>query len=191
MKATNPANRLRRSAREPEAFAEFYAAYFEDLLRYLTRRTCDAEAGFDLTAESFAQAYLGRRGFRGSTDGEAAAWLYRIAERQLARYFKKGAAEHRALRRLGIERPELDPQSERQIEQLAEIDDVRAKLRVELDALSPARREALQLRVVDELPYRDVARRLDISEAAARARVSRALRDLAGALNPSPITEET
>jgi len=191
MNATNPADQLRRSAREPEAFGDFYDAHFEDLLGYLTRRTCDAETGLDLTAETFAQAYLSRRRFRGLTEGEAAAWLYRIAKRQLARYFKRGAAEQRALRRLGLERPELDPESERQIEQLAELDDVRATLSVELDGLSPAHREALQLRVVDELPYREVARRLQISEPAARARVSRALRVLAEALNRNPVPEET
>ena len=109
MHSTNPADQLRRSVRDPEAFGSFYDAYFEDLLRYLTRCTCDAEAGLDLTAESFAQAYLSRHRFRGTTGGEAAAWLYRIAKRQLARYFKRGRAELRALERLGLERPELDP----------------------------------------------------------------------------------
>ena len=191
MNSTSPADQLRRSAREPEAFGHFYDAHFEDLLRYLTRCTCDAEAGLDLTAESFAQAYLSRRRFRGSTDGEAAAWLYRIAKRQLARYFKLGAAEQRALRRLGLERPELDPESERQIERLADLDDLRATLRIELNELSAAHRQALQLRVVEELPYREVAQRLEISEPAARARVSRALRHLARALNRTPIAEET
>jgi RNA polymerase sigma-70 factor (ECF subfamily) len=191
MNSTSPADQLRRSAREPEAFGPFYDAHFEDLLRYLTRCTGDAEAGLDLTAESFAQAYLSRRRFRGSSDGEAAAWLYRIAKRQLARYFKVGAAEQRALRRLGLERPELEPESERQIERLAGLDDLRSALRVELSELSAAHREALQLRVVEELPYREVAHRLEISEPAARARVSRALRHLAGALNRNPIAEET
>jgi len=190
MNRTNPAENLRRSALRPEAFGDFFDAHFEDLLRYLTRRTCDAEAGLDLTAESFAQAYLSRRRFHGSTDGEAAAWLYRIAKRQLARYFKKGAAERRALRRLGLERPELDLETEQQIERLASLDEVRTALRAELNELSPARREALQLRVIDELPYREVARRLEISEAAARARVSRALRELAVALNQNSIIEE-
>ena len=93
---------------EPDAFGGFYDAHFEGLLRYLTRRTCDAEAGLDLTAESFAQAFLSRRGFRGTTDAEAAGWLYRIAKRQIARYFKKGRSEREACERLGLERPELD-----------------------------------------------------------------------------------
>ena len=191
MHSTNPADQLRRSVRDPDAFGAFYDAYFEDLLRYLTRCTCDAEAGLDLTAETFAQAYLSRHRFRGATGGEAAAWLYRIAKRQLARYFKRGRAELKALERLGLERPELAPQAEREIEQLAALDDLRAALRGELDELSRAHREALWLRVVEELPYREVASRLAISEPAARARVSRALKALMSALESNPRAEET
>jgi RNA polymerase sigma factor (sigma-70 family) len=192
MTLNGPADHLRRSVHEPNSFGDFYDAYFDDLLSYLTRRTCDAEAGLDLTAESFAQAYLSRRRFRGSTDGEAAAWLYRIAKRQLARYFKKGRAERDACERLGLERPALDAESEQQIERFAALDERRATLRIELNELSPANREALRLRVVEELPYREVASRLAISEPAARARVSRALRALAETLDgkQNPIAEE-
>jgi RNA polymerase sigma-70 factor (ECF subfamily) len=172
------ADLLRRSADEPDAFGGFYDAYFEGLLRYLTRRTGDAEAGLDLTAESFAQAFLSRRRFRGRTDAEAAGWLYRIAKRQLARYFHHGRAERAACARLGLQRPDLDRDTARQIEQLAELDELRATLGAEVSELSAAHRQALWLRIVDELPYPEVARRLAISEAAARARVSRALRAL-------------
>jgi RNA polymerase sigma factor (sigma-70 family) len=179
MGTESPAGHLRRSIVEPDAFGGFYDAHFESLLRYLTRRTCDAEAGLDLTAESFAQAFLSRQRFRGTTDAQAAAWLYRIAKRQLARFFKKGKAEQEACKRLGLERLELDRGTERQIEQLAELDDLRTTLRAELSELPPAHRDALRLRVVEELPYPEVARRLAISEPAARARVSRALRALA------------
>ena len=149
MTSMSSADHLRRSARDPEAFAGFFDAYFDDLLRYLTRRTCDAEASLDLTAESFAQAYLSRHRFRGSTDREAAAWLYRIAKRQLARYFKRGRAEREACERLGLERPQLDEESERQIERFAALDDLRATLRVELSELSPAPAEQ-----ADRVPQR-------------------------------------
>jgi RNA polymerase sigma-70 factor, ECF subfamily len=172
------ADHLRRSADEPDAFGGFYDAHFAGLLRYFTRRTCDPEAGLDLTAETFAQAFLSRRRFRGTTDAEAAAWLYRIAKRQLARYFKDGRSEREASERLGLDRPELDRETARQIEQLAELDELRVTLRAEVSELSLAHRDALRLRILEDLPYPEVARRLAISEAAARARVSRALRAL-------------
>lgn len=190
MSGENAAEALRRSVREPEAFARFYDAHAEALLRYLARRVYDADVVVDLTAEVFAQAYLARDCFRGSTDSTAAAWLYTIAKRQLARYYRKRRVEARAVRRLGIQLPTLDDQQEAQIEELAALAELRWKVRSELSRLSVRNREALQLRVIEDLPYAEVARRLGISEQTARARVSRGLKALAAALNAIPDFKE-
>lgn len=163
----------------------FYDEHAEALLAYLARRVYDADAAFDLMSETFAQAYAGRGRFRGSTEAAAAAWLYKIAKRQLARYLRKGAAERRALARLGIERPYLDDEERERIEELADLQGLRGTLRAELERLSLAERDAIELRVVRELSYREVATRLGVSEEAARARVSRGLRALAAALDRS------
>jgi DNA-directed RNA polymerase specialized sigma24 family protein len=143
------AEALRRSVREPEAFASFYRQHAESLLAYLARRAYDPDVALDLTAESFAQAFLGRGRFRGSTDAEAAAWLYVIARRQLALYFRRGAVERRALRRLGIDVPRIDQEQQARLRELTELDDLRHALRVELQRLSPAQQEALRLRVIE------------------------------------------
>jgi len=190
MNGETSAEALRRSVREPERFGLFYRDHFEGLLAYFARRVYEPEVAFDLTAESFAQAYLSRARFRGSSDAEAAGWLYGIARRQLALSFRKSKVEKRALRRLGIETPPLDEGAQVEIQELARLADLRRTLRLELERLSQAQREALQLRVVEELPYTEVARRLDISEMAARARVSRGLKALAAGLDRSPVVEE-
>jgi len=176
--------------REAPDFAAFYDRHFVPLLRHLTRRTYDPEVGLDLTAETFAQAYLARSKFRGSTESEAAAWLQTIANRQLARYFKKGFAEQRALQRLELERPALDDERIQEIERLAGLAEVRARLQDELGGLSESSREAVRLRIVHELPFHEVASQLGISEAAARARVSRALRGLAKSMTTVKSTTE-
>ena len=54
----------------------------------------------------------------------------------------------------------------------------RTALAAALGGLSAPERDAVELRVVDELPYDEVAGRLGIQPAAARLRVSRALRRL-------------
>ena len=177
---------LRRSAREPEAFASFYDQHAGRLLAYMARRVYDADIALDLTAETFAQAYVARRRFRGVTDGQAAGWLYSIARRQLSRFFRKAKVERKALERLGLDSPVLDDDQRTRIEELAELVDHRDALRRELERLSTAHRDALELRVVEELPYAEVARRLGISEQAARTRVSRGLRSLACALDSQP-----
>lgn len=190
MNDDSSAQALRRSRREPEAFARFYEEHVESLLAYVMRRVWDVDVALDLTAESFAQAYLSRRRFRGSTEAEAAGWLYGIARRQLALYFRRSAVEKRALQRLGLHAPRFDDEEEARLRDLAEPDDLRAVVRLELDRLSAAQREALQLRVVDELPYTDVADSLGISQQAARARVARGLKALAAALDRQPSLKE-
>jgi RNA polymerase sigma-70 factor (ECF subfamily) len=55
--------------------------------------------------------------------------------------------------------------------------------------LSDDAREAIMLRVVEELPYSDLASRLAISEQAARLRVSRGMKILARAVDVQTIKE--
>ena len=181
---------LRRSTSEPEVFAEFYKQHFERVLAYLARRVCDADLALELTAETFAQAYMARGRFRGSKAEEAEAWIYRIAKRQLARYFRRGAAARRAMKRLQIQLPPIDADRRAEVEELADLAGLRSALRTELQRVRRSQREALWLRVVEEFSYAEVAERLEISEQAARARVSRGLRSLAVALGGNPTFEE-
>ena len=166
-----------------------YAAHGEALLLFLARRTADAEVALDLWAETFAHAAGGLSGFRGGGEAEAAGWLYGIARRRLALYYRRGHAERRALERLKLERPSADAGLLAEIERRAGLSALRAELAPALAQLSPAVRGAVHLRIVDELPYREVAQRLGISERAARARVSRGLSALARLLDTSTIHE--
>jgi DNA-directed RNA polymerase specialized sigma24 family protein len=86
---------LRCSVDAPAGFATFYRGHAEDVLVFLSRRTLDPEVGLDLTAETFAQAFISRGRFRSTSDPEVFAWLYAIARHQLAHYLRKGRAEKR------------------------------------------------------------------------------------------------
>ena len=166
-----------------------YAAHREPLLLFLARRTADPQVALDLWAETFAHAAAGLSRFRGRGDDEAAGWLYAIARRRLALYYRRGRCERRALDRLKLERPPAEPGLLAEIERRAGLAALRVELAAALAQLSPAVRSAVQLRVVDELGYPVVAQRLGISEQAARARVSRGLAALAGLLDTSTIHE--
>ncbi len=159
------------------------------LLRWFTRRTADPQVALDLWAETFAQAVRSARRFRGTSDDDRAAWLYAIARNQLGTYLRKGYAEQKALRRLGIERAPASEAALAEVEARAGLPALRAELRDALAQLTDETREAVTLRVVDEHPYREVARRLQISEVAARARVSRGLQALAATLDPTLLEE--
>ena len=174
-----------------EEFVELYERDSRSVLVFFVRRTFDAEVAMDLTAETFAQAWRGWARLRPGSVEETRAWLFTIARRQLGRYRRRGRVEQRALRALGIAGPALDAQDVAEIHAAADLSELREALRVELASLAVDKREALQLRIVEELPYAVVARRLGISETNARARVSRGLRALARALDSIAATEPT
>ncbi|MDQ8046104.1 MAG: RNA polymerase sigma factor [Solirubrobacteraceae bacterium] len=169
--------------------AALVARHRDDLLVFLARRTADPEVALDLWSETFAQATLSAGRYRGTTDAEAGAWLFQIARHQLSHYYRRGQAERRAMQRLGIERPPVTPELEADVVRRAGLSELRGELREAVAALSDDVREALTLRVIDELPYSDVADRLSISEPAARARMSRGLKTLADLLDPRGVQE--
>jgi RNA polymerase sigma-70 factor (ECF subfamily) len=170
--------------RDADAFAALYDREARTVLVFIARRTLDPEVALDLTAETFAQAFRGRRRFRGTTEMEERAYLFTIAKRQIALYLRRGTVERRALEALGAQMPVAHEDDLREVEEAAGLDGLRSALGDELARLSADQRAALQLRVVEERPYDEVASALGVSEQTARARVSRGLRALAAALEP-------
>lgn len=171
------------------AFPAFYERHAVGVAVFFARRTFDVEAARDLTAETFAQAFEGRRRYRGCSDAEAVGWLYGIARHQLSRYVRRGVAGRRAVERLGVEIRPLSTEDEVRIVELAGLADMREQVRAAFAGLKPDHRDALRLRVIDERPYAEIAGKLGISEPTARARVSRALRELGAAIDTAAALE--
>lgn len=176
------ASLLRRSRDDADAFAEFYEAYSDRVLRFVGRRVLDGEIALDLTAETFAKALQRRRQFRGDTPGEEQAWLFSIAASELSHFWRRGKVEQRALRAVGVGVPSLTDVELERIEERAGVQAVAGALREEMDQLPEAQRDAVRLRVVDDLSYDEVAQHTGVTAQVARARVSRGLRTLAAEL---------
>jgi RNA polymerase sigma-70 factor, ECF subfamily len=170
------------SARRAEAFGAFYERHAEALLRFFARRTLDAEAAAELTAETFAEAFVSRRRFRPRRLG-GAGWLYGIARHQLSRFHRRGEVAARARRRLGLPERSVSEEDYERIEELMDLEGVRKAIADAYRTLSPEQRDAVTLRVVEGKPYQEVASALSCTEQAARARVSRALRRLGDLLD--------
>ena len=142
---------LLASRAEPTAFVELYRRHAEDLLRYFARRTLDPEAAAELTAETFAEAFASRADYR-DTGANGVAWIYGIAKHQLSRYFRSGAVDANARRRLGHAGARAEPEDYERIEDLVDLAPVREALADALEGLAEDQREALKLRVIDGCP---------------------------------------
>ena len=161
---------------DPTVFDAFYRAHAESLLRYFYRRTDDPDATADLCAETFAAALINSGQFD-TNRGSAAAWLYGIAKRQLAMYWRRRKVADRARTRLGITEESIDEESVEALRRTEDILDGAAALDA-LDTLPVKLRRAVRLRVIDQLEYPEIARQLNCSPGAARTRVSRGLHQL-------------
>jgi RNA polymerase sigma factor (sigma-70 family) len=155
---------------DPASFELFYTRHVDGVLAFFARRTRDAELAADLTAETFAAALVGRRRFRPQA-GVASAWLFGIAMKKLADAQRRGYAERRACRRLGMERLELSDEDIARIDALGQ--DSRASALLELLAVD--QRRAIRAHVVEERSYAEIAAEEQVSEAVVRKRVSRGL----------------
>jgi RNA polymerase sigma-70 factor (ECF subfamily) len=155
-------------------FTELYRRHATEVYSWFRARIRWAAA--DLTAETFAQAWISRRRFRDDRDGSALPWLLGIGRNVLRESARRDRVETRARERLGLP---LDLAAEEGYDAVDERISPRQALADALDGLPRHERHALELRVVDGLAYAEVADRLAIRPAAARLRVSRALRRLA------------
>ena len=175
--------RLRRPATDADliarddsaAFAELYARHALAVHGWLAQRL--PWAASDLTGETFARALLCRDRFRDGREGSALPWLLGIARNLLADTIRYERIETRARERLGLP-VDLAADDDSLIGVEGRLSP-RPALKQQLAALSPGVREALELRVVEDLDYDEIAMRLAIQPNAARLRGSRGLRRLA------------
>jgi RNA polymerase sigma-70 factor (ECF subfamily) len=141
------------------------------------RREVGADVADDLLAETLSRAWFYRRRFRDPGTGSAGAWLHGIARNLVRELRRHGAIEARAVRRLGIVLlPHVAPTSDP--DERIDAEAAYGELGHLVDDLPEEQREALELRVLDELDYHEIGARLEIPAVTARTRVHRALKTL-------------
>jgi RNA polymerase sigma factor (sigma-70 family) len=165
---------LRQSRSDAGAFRQLYDRYAERVFAFHSSRTRSSEVARDLTAETFAQAWYSRGRFRDQAEGSAGPWLFGIARHVLAASVRRGALERAASTRLGI----LEV-VDRHIAELAPdsswLDGLDEAVAAALAELPQEQRQAVELRVVGDLAYAEIAGSLGTTPEAARVRVSRGL----------------
>jgi RNA polymerase sigma-70 factor, ECF subfamily len=166
------------------SFEALYESVAERLLVYFARRVRDPDAVAELWAECWAAAFESWRRCRASGAAEAEAWLFGVARNQLAAYYRTGGIQRRALEKLRWVAPPPSGDEREWIVRAADLEGLSPALDEALAGLPPKRRQAVQLRVLDDLPYDAIAKRLGCSEQTARAHVSRGLRRLERVLAP-------
>ena len=128
----------------------------------------------DLAQETLLTAHDGFAAYRG--EGSVRAWLLGIARRKCAHTVERRVRREARLRL--VHDSDRVPPTDELLARRRRAERARAAL----DAVRPTEREALVLRYVSDLSYREVAEACGIDEVAARKRVSRAIARLRAAL---------
>jgi RNA polymerase sigma-70 factor (ECF subfamily) len=152
---------------DPQSFAPLYERYFNDLFRFLFRRSGDRELTADLTQQTFLKALLALPRYQ-PRGLPFRAWLYRIALNELRMHWRK---RKEVVMDLGWK--ELHPLAEECGVQQQEEE---MQLIVSgLERLKPDQAQLIELRFFDGLSFAEVGQVLGIGEDAAKMRTHRVL----------------
>jgi RNA polymerase sigma-70 factor, ECF subfamily len=152
---------------EMDAFEALFRQYQRDVYGWVVRIVRDTGIAEDLTVEAFWRAYRAHARF--DPAGNFGGWLRRIATNLALDHLKRSRRETQ----LAKDPPDLASGENPGVRQ-----DVRRQIDRAFDRLSPKLRVAATLALVEEVPYREIAEALGISEASVRVRVFRATQSL-------------
>ena len=162
------------SAQAAGRIAFLLAKHGDELARHIRRMVRDDDAAQDILQDTMIRAH--RALSRLAAGSNERAWLYRIATNTSLNHLRAQTREREALRRHAADRDAVaePPAGERPADNRAE----RAMLWAHIATLPERQRLALTLRIVDELDYGEIARRLGGTAATARANVYQATKKL-------------
>jgi RNA polymerase sigma-70 factor, ECF subfamily len=149
-------------------FSALYRRHAPDVFRfalYLSGNRSDAE---DITSETFVRAWAASEPIRVAT---VKGYLFTIARNLFLQGLRRKA------RHVELHDEHVDPRAgpHAQVEWSDELREVLS----ELQKLPEVDRSALLMRAVDEMPYEEIARALELSLAAVKVKIHRARRALA------------
>ena len=79
---------IKKAKRDPEVFGKLYDEYYPQIFGYTLKRVANLEIAQDITSETFFKALKKLWQFRWRNIS-ISSWLYRIANNEIANYFRK------------------------------------------------------------------------------------------------------
>lgn len=147
-------------ATSPSDFTRVVESHWTAVYRMIHQLTGNRHDADDLTQETFARALAAWHSFAAGTN--VRAWLLRIASNLFL-------DEHRKRRRRGVQSLECEVAGfEPSPDSTLETREQAALARAVLEKLSETTRLVFHLRVSEELPYREIAAMIGVTEEAAR-----------------------
>ncbi|MES1213556.1 MAG: sigma-70 family RNA polymerase sigma factor [Singulisphaera sp.] len=153
---------LRAQSGDRAAFHELVTMYEARLMYYVRRLGCDLDACQDVLQETWLQVFRSLGTLRAAEAFRV--WLYRIAHRRAIEQVRLRTVEVPATNALAAE------QADDNWNELALLENVEI-VHQALERLSPAHREVLTLRFLEEMDVAEIAAVIGCSEGTAKSRL--------------------
>lgn len=159
---------IQAAQRSPAAFSPLYERYYEQIFRFIHRRTCDEMLSGDLCAQVFLKAIqkLGGYVFQGVP---FSAWLYRIASNEISQHYRN----EKKNRVISIEDKNFGEMVEEiDVDALAEH---RQLLILTLNEMPEKDIQLIEMRFFEKRSFKEIADILSLSESNTKVRTYRLL----------------
>ena len=165
-----------KAQNNPKDFKPLYDQYFLQIFKYIIRRVKDENTAAEITSDVFAKAIFKIKAyqFKGLP---FSSWLYRIAQNQIADYYRK----NKSRKHIRVSETQLNyliDNSEESINTLPDKEDQMDQLIASLRSLSDNELELIEMRFFEERSYKEMAEILNVTEGNARIRTHRSLNKL-------------
>ena len=154
-----------------DEFEKIYSENVDHVYNFLYNMCSDGNLAEELTSETFYQAFLSFRKFKGNS--KIFTWLASIAKFTYYKYLKKNKNR---LKESSIETisDENMPDSPDRPDEIIMLNETRASVKERINKLPAKYRDVVFLRMYAELPFSEIAISLNISENSAKVIYCRA-----------------
>jgi RNA polymerase sigma-70 factor (ECF subfamily) len=160
---------IEKARGNPADFKPLYEKYFKPIFLFVLHRVGDKELSADLTSQVFLKALQKLNQYE-SRGFPFSSWLFRIAVNECNDFFRKSKRN----RIVVLD----DSHAETLYEEMfgaERMEELKAKLPYILERLSEDELQVIQLRFMEERPFKEIAEILEISENYAKVKTYRVL----------------
>lgn len=160
---------VQAAQRNPAHFRPLYDRYFEQIFRFVFKRTADENIASDVCSQVFLKALqkLSTYSFKGVP---FSAWLYRIASNEVAQHFRNTQKNRVVTVEDHTFKDLIDEVSEE-----GDFEKTRQSMLKALQQLKETDMVMIEMRFFEERPFKEIAEILNITESNAKVKTYRIL----------------
>ncbi|GAB4209292.1 MAG: RNA polymerase sigma factor [Bacteroidia bacterium] len=174
---------IERSKSDIDAFKPLYHKYYGEIKKsventlYVHYAIKDEELTKDITASVFENAIIKLHQYKAVNGIPFKSWLYRIMQNEIAEYIRKTITKEKHERYIAEHSPKYD--EIHSLTSFSSPEDIRISyLKKYLPRLGETEQMLLQYRFINDFSYKEISKRMGMSENSLRTRMTRLLKKI-------------